>query len=124
MFVWRAFLLAREEGITVPDWVLEYLDRAGEQLVRLFINPPVDAGAETLKALELHRMGPSAFRSFQSNKRPLHYVYAVFDYVEKGTKLSEVIAYVARDKHVSEATVRRAWRAYCQSVSETVTVKA
>jgi len=123
MYVWRAFLTARSEGVATPDWVLEYLERVGRRLVRLFWNPPENPGTATLEALELRRMGPSAFRSFKDNTRPLRYVSAVFKHRALGTKTGDAIKEAAKEMRVSEPTIRRAWRAYCQSVAKNVTVK-
>jgi hypothetical protein len=123
IYVWNAFLTARSEGVPLPDWVLDYLERAAEGLMQLFTNPPENPGTATLEALELHRMGPSAFRSFKDNPRPLRYVSAVFKRRALGTKTGDAIKEAAKEMRVSEPTIRRAWRAYCQSVAKTVTVK-
>lgn len=124
-YAWDAYASCRFNDQVIPEWVLECFDLAAYNLRDLMHDPPVDPATAVAAAMEmLPSKGPSVFWAYnKTSYRLLSYVEAVLRHQAAGDKTEHAIKAAAAEKGVSESTIRRAWRAYCQSVAETVTVK-
>lgn len=125
LYAWEAYRACRWDGQAIPDWVLECFDLAAYNLSDLTNNPPVDPPTAIATAMGmLPAKGPSVFCNYQKTRYRLpSYVNAVLRRKAAGDKTEYAIKSAAKDMQVSESTIRRAWRAYCQSMPDTLTGK-
>ncbi len=113
---WYAYLVARQSGAAVPDWILEALDEISVRLFGLYLNSTHDrkiTNADIAKAVKLSgsQGRGNAFTRYGS---PDWWLMAdvVGLYMGQGDGETYAIEEVARQNRVSESTVRRAWQRY------------
>jgi hypothetical protein len=117
LYAWRAYNLCRIEDEPIPDWVLEYLDRAASSFERLCHPCPKKPVAAIAEALEMATSGPSVFA--RMNKNPLALVDKIMERVEQGEQPTYAIEAVAKDLGVSTRTLWREWQKFTDTVSQT-----
>jgi hypothetical protein len=116
---WEAYLLHRRSGEPVPEWVLQYLDRAAEnlsaldwraQLGRKKITKPAAAIAE---ALEMKQPGRHKRVHVFAKRRTFEAVWLgaeVLYRMRRGDQQTYAIDYVAKARGVPKTKVHRAWK--------------
>ena len=113
---WYAYLIARQTGAAIPDWILEAFDDVSTRLFGLYLNSTHDikiTNADIAKAVKLSgkRGEGNAFTKYGS---PDWWLMAdvVGLYMGQGDGETHAIEAVAEEYRVSKSTVRRAWKRY------------
>ena len=108
-FAWEAYSLCREFGATVPDWALNYLDRAARALL---------SGEDELRALgfKSERGRSSKLREYRRVDRDWKLGFAVQQVLREDetkygkAKLTAACKKVAERHNVGWRTVERAYK--------------
>jgi hypothetical protein len=115
---WNVYRMYRLMGRPIPDWVLEYFDRAGDALMALqsehdrgAVKNPAVAIAEALGMKKPGRSGAyNVFSDMDRERRKwLGYAAEVKGHIEQGSKEDIAIEFVAKTAGVHYSTVYRAW---------------
>ena len=123
LYVWQAYQEARAAGITVPEWILEYLDESAAALWELRsrsekLPNPTAAIAEALRLKKPGRSGSGTVFSEVENNAWIEHGYLVHYHMraelkEYGrAKLSQMVANVASLVGVSESSIWRSLKKY------------
>lgn len=114
---WAAYRLARVNKVPVPEWVLQYFDKAANNLFEL--NSQLHQGEKVgdLAAAASRAMGltggrgqGSAFSKY--NRKWIVYGMNVRAWIQDGEKEYRAIEIVAERLQVDKSTVRRGWKEY------------
>ncbi len=113
---WYAYLVARQTGTAIPDWILKALDDVSTGLFGLYLNSTHGrkvSNADIAKAAKLSskRGKGNLFTKFGN---PDWWLMAevVGLYMGQGAYETYAIDAVAEEYRVSKSTVRRAWKRY------------
>jgi hypothetical protein len=123
---WRAYEVARGNGVDPPEWVERYLRRVAmligeisywtqEEMRRSGKEPSGKAlGAKILRALGITRPGPSIFRRRLIGWRDRALADRVLDLVASGEQVKAAVRKVARSHMppVDKSVVVSAWRRF------------
>jgi len=121
LYAWTAYRQCRKAGAEIPQWVLEYLDWAAANLVRLSESLPEgkEVAPSIAEGLRMKRPGKSGRRTVFTEFRDLdettgmgrkHIAATVMSRITKGYKPDQAIEYAAKRYGISKSTVRRAWK--------------
>lgn len=112
LFVWQAYKFQRLMSSEVPEWVFLYLDNVAESLLSFTDKDRCDASF-VAKALDLDtRQGErSAFKGFDQDMA-FKLGPAVLRAIADGSQETYAIEAVAKERGVSESTVRRAYKGF------------
>jgi hypothetical protein len=113
LYAWTAYRAAREIGCPVPDWALEYLEEAAEEICILRHRRGRVSHTDIAKAVKLAGTPgkKNAFSSYRNTKWRRH-AKTVESNIVQGDKETYAIEGAAKQWGVSESTVRRAWKRY------------
>ena len=113
LYAWTAYRAARENGYPVPDWALEYLEEAAEEICILRHRRGGVSHTDIAKAVKLAGTPgkKNAFSSYRNEIWRLHAKTVSSNMVE-GDKETYAIEGAAKQLGVSKSTVRRAWKRY------------
>ncbi len=113
LYAWSAYRSARENGCPVPDWALECLDEAAEEIYILTYRRGRVSNTDIAKAVKLAGTpgGKNAFSSYRNEIWKL-LAKTVSSNMVEGDKETYAIEGAAKQLGVSKSTVRRAWKRY------------
>jgi hypothetical protein len=126
LYAWETFASCRSAGEDIPEWVLEYLDRAAGKLLEYAQHDPPPAKGETSTAvavaMEMKIPGRSGqgtvftqYVANEKNESGRRILQGVSDRMEAGDKDTHAFENVAKEFGVSHSTVRRAWQKFTKS---------
>jgi hypothetical protein len=116
LHAWRAYLYCRRFDLTIPQWVLQYLDRPALKFYKWsqpHSDPPDKVGPAVAEALELKGPGRSGrgnvFADY-GKTRDWGLALRASLLMENGTKPYLAFEEVAKRSGVDARTVKRAWK--------------
>ena len=113
LYAWTAYRGAREIGCPVPDWALECLEEAAEEICILAHRRGRISHTDIAKAVKLAgtRGKGNAFSSYR-NTMWRQYAKTVESNMAQGDKETYAIEGAAKQWGVSKSTIRRDWKRY------------
>ncbi len=113
LYAWTAYRGAREIGCPVPDWALECLEEAAEEICILAHRRGRISHTDIAKAVKLAgtRGKGNAFSSYR-NTMWRQYANTVESNMAQGDKETYAIEDVAKKVGASASTIRRIWKRY------------
>ena len=121
---WFAYLHAREAGVAIPGWVVEYLDRCASEIWTLWQESMSgEAIDHTMVAKALDVVGERGEGNAFSKYGDANWMYLaerVGFYMRQGDDETYAIEDVAKRHGSTKSTVRRAWKKYKAEYPERV----